>query len=114
MKPIARVLLTVLLMGSVLLYVWERVEIVRLGYHVERLKTKRVVLQRERDELQVKLSALSAPDRLARVATDRLGLVPPRQGQVVLVAVKPGSAPTHAPTVASVRLAKHEGENRQR
>ena len=35
----------------VFLFVWERVDIVRLGYHVERLKTQKVLLERERDQL---------------------------------------------------------------
>ena len=35
-------------MALLLLYVWERVEIVRIGYQVERLKVKKVALERER------------------------------------------------------------------
>lgn len=107
MKLIGRVLLAAVIMGGVLVYVWERVEIVRVGYQIERLKAKRVVLQREHDELQVKLSALSAPERLARVANERLGLVPPRHGQVVMVKVQSSTSPIQAPTVASLRLAKY-------
>ena len=44
----------------VLLFVWERVDIVRIGYHIERLKAQKVLLERERDELRVKLSGLTA------------------------------------------------------
>src|SRR5437764_13852985 len=91
-----------------LLYVWERVEIVRVGYQVERLKVKKGALERERDELQVKLSALTSPERIARVATEKLGLVPPQRGQVILVNVKP-ETPTHRePVMPEVKVARNE------
>ena len=66
-------------------FVWERVDVVRLGYHVQRLKAQKTALERERDQLRVRYSALSAPERIAKVATDRLGLIPPQQGQVFTV-----------------------------
>ena len=50
-------------LSMTLLFVWERVDIVRIGYHIERLKSQKVVLERERDELRVKLSALTAPEK---------------------------------------------------
>ena len=55
-------------------FVWERVDMVRLGYQIERLKQERTTLERERDELRVKLSMLSAPDRIAKVASEKLGM----------------------------------------
>ena len=68
------------IVGGVMLvfvFVWERVDVVRLGYHIERLKAQKVLLERERDQLQVKVSALTAPERIAKVATEKFGLVPP-------------------------------------
>ena len=53
----------------VFVFVWERVDVVRLGYQIERLKTQKILLERERDQLQVKVSALTAPERIAKVAT---------------------------------------------
>lgn len=102
-----RMLLAMALMGLLLLYVWERVEVVRVGYQIERLKTQRVALQRERDELQVKLSAITSPERIARVAKEKLGMSPPQQGQVVLVRVEP-SYELASLVRPDVRLAKHE------
>lgn len=71
--------------------VWERVEMVRVGYHIEQLKKHKAQLQRERDELQVKVSSLTAPERIARAASEKLGMEAPRQGQVVLVKVEPSA-----------------------
>jgi cell division protein FtsL len=78
-------LLAILGIIGLLLFVWERVDIVRVGYRIEQLKAQKIVLQREQDELRVKVSALTAPDRIARAATEKLGMIPPQPGQVVMV-----------------------------
>jgi cell division protein FtsL len=94
-------------MMLVFVFVWERVDVVRLGYQIERLKIQKVLLERERDQLQVKFSALTAPERIAKVATEKLGLVPPQQGQVLMVH-QPGKASSPSlPPVEQVRLARH-------
>lgn len=94
-------------MMLVFVFVWERVDVVRLGYQIERLKIQKVLLERERDQLQVKFSALTAPERIAKVATEKLGLVPPQQGQVLMVH-QPGKGPSPSlPPVEQVRLARH-------
>ncbi len=106
MKPVMVIFILTFLLG----YVWERVDIVRVGYRAEQLKAQKVLLERERDELSVKLASLSAPDRIARVAREKLGLMPPQQGQVVVVhraESRPGS-PAEAPV--EVQLAQREGK----
>jgi len=94
--------------------VWERVEIVRVGYHVEQLKKHKAQLQRERDELHVKVSSLTAPERIARAATERLGMEVPQQGQVILVKVEPaeranqpGNEMERRAPAPELRLASH-------
>ncbi len=94
-------------LSLVFVFVWERVDVVRLGYQIERLKTQKVLLERERDALQVKYSALSAPERIAKVATDKLGLVPPQQGQVFMVRQQPDAPVPAVPVVAQVRVARN-------
>jgi cell division protein FtsL len=107
---------TVTIVAGVLLvfvFVWERVDVVRLGYQIERLKAQKVLLERERDQLQVKFSALGAPERIAKVATEKLGLNPPQQGQVLMVH-QPGTAPSPAPPpIEQVRLAKRDSTERE-
>ena len=44
---------TVTIVAGVLLvfvFVWERVDVVRLGYQIERLKVQKVLLERKRDQ----------------------------------------------------------------
>ncbi|MBA5869937.1 MAG: hypothetical protein GDA68_08060 [Nitrospira sp. CR2.1] len=91
----------------VLLFVWERVDIVRIGYHIERLKTQKVLLERERDELQVKLSGLTAPERIARLASDKLGMMQPEKGQVVVVNIEPEAPANPIAAEGEVRIAKN-------
>jgi cell division protein FtsL len=90
-----------------LLYVYERVDIVQVGYHIESLKAKQVQLQRERDELRVKVSTLTAPERVARAA-QRLGLEPPKHEQVVLVRVQPDLPAESIAPPTEVRVARHD------
>ncbi len=88
-------------------FVWERVDMVRVGYQIERLKHDKVKLARERDELRVKVSALSAPDRIAKVASEKLGMALPQQGQIVMVQSRPEVAPNMSAPM-EVRVAKND------
>lgn len=92
----------------VFVFVWERVDIVRVGYQVERSKAEKVLLERERDQLQVRFSSLSAPERIAKVATERLGMVQPQQGQVITVHVKPEGVPAPPASPYEVRVARND------
>jgi cell division protein FtsL len=100
--------LLALLLGLCLVFVWERVDMVRLGYQIERLKQERVRLERERDELRVKLSALSAPDRIAKIASEKLGMALPQQGQVIMVRSGPAAPGPQPDAPAEVRVAKNQ------
>ena len=96
----------------VFVFVWERVDVVRLGYQIERLKIQKILLERERDQLQVKFSALMAPERIAKVATEQLGLMPPQQGQVLIVHLPEETPSLSLPPIEQVRLAKHDSIGR--
>lgn len=100
-------LLTVFVVAGLLLYVAERVDIVRLGYQIERLKSERATLQRERDELRVKASKLSSPERIAHAATEKLGMAPPLPGQVVHVRVGTPASPAGGTGPSEVQLARN-------
>jgi cell division protein FtsL len=97
----------------VFMFVWERVDVVRVGYQIERLKTQKVLLERERDQLQVKFSALTAPERIAKVATEKLGLIPPQQGQVLMIHQQDETPSPSVPPIVQVRLARHDSAGRR-
>ena len=98
----------------VFVFVWERVDTVRLGYQIERSKAQKLLLDRERDQLQVRFSSLTAPERIAKVATERLGMVRPQQGQIVTVHVSPEGTPILPPSSSEVRVAKNDSPRRLR
>lgn len=102
-----RLLAVLGIIGVLLLFVWERVDIVRVGYRIEQLKTQKISLQREQDELRVKVSALTAPDRIAKAATEKLGMFPPQSGQVVMVSAA-YSSPVLGERSPAVHVAKSE------
>jgi cell division protein FtsL len=91
----------------ILLFVWERVDIVRIGYHIERLKIQKVALERERDELRVKLSTLTAPERIARLAGDKLRMMQPEKGQVVVINIEPEAPANPIVAEGEMRIAKN-------
>ena len=70
-----------------LLYVGIKIDMWRLGYELEKLENKRVVLKREQEILQVQWSRLTDPQRIARRAQDQLGLIVPQEGQIVMVSL---------------------------
>ena len=95
----------------VFVFVWERVDMVRVGYQIERLKRDRTILERQRDELRVKVSALSASGRIAKLATTELDMHLPQQGQVILVQSRPSAIqPVAVANVVpvAVRVAKND------
>lgn len=76
---------------TLLIYVWQRVDFIRLSYDVEKLKTE-VQEQRELNEaLRVERSLQSAPARIENLARRRLGLTDPAPQDVRRVVVIDGT-----------------------
>ena len=73
-----------LLLGS-LFYVWQHIQVVRLGYEIERLKANRAALAQKEQELVLEVAQLKRLQRVEEIARDRLGLTTPRPGQVVII-----------------------------
>ena len=80
----------VALLGVVcLLYVWMRIDILRVGYEVDRLAKQKAKLERQHEFLQARFSQLTSPPKLAQEARKRLGLRIPKPGQIVMVTLEP-------------------------
>jgi cell division protein FtsL len=71
-----------------LLYVGVKIDMWRLGYAIDDLKTQRAVLKKQQEGLQVRLSELTDPQRVAKRAQSQLGLIVPQEGQVVMVSLE--------------------------
>jgi cell division protein FtsL len=70
-----------------LLYVGVKIDMWRLGYAIEDLETQRAGLKKQQEGLQVRLSELTDPQRVAQRAQSQLGLIVPQKGQIVMVSL---------------------------
>ena len=78
-------LLVLGLIGAVLVHVWLRLQVVRMGYVLSTTSKLQSRLEQENRELKVELATMTSPDRLEALARRRLGLVSPEKGQVVVL-----------------------------
>ena len=78
-------LLITVLLGVVLVHVWLRLQVVRMGYVLSTASKLQSRLEQENRELKVELATLTTRDRLDEMARRRLGLTPPQKGQVVVL-----------------------------
>lgn len=73
-----------------LVYVWQRVDFLRVSYEVEAMKNERQKLQEQNQQLTVERSFLLSPDRIEHLARKEIGLVDPAASDVRRVAVVDG------------------------
>ena len=80
-----------LCLAGVGVYIWPRVQVVRLAYRMQTAEQHLKELLQEQDQLRFELAALKDPQRIYHVATDQLGMSLPRQDQVFIVTRDPKS-----------------------
>ena len=68
-----------------LVHVWLRLQVVHMGYVLSTTTKLQGRLEQENRELKVELASLTSPDRLEAMARRRLGLMPPKKGQVIVL-----------------------------
>ena len=76
-----QIVAVVLLIVSLGLRIWLKIENTDLGYELARERQTTVALDMERREMDLQLSVLLRPDSLQREASSRLGLAPLKTGQ---------------------------------
>jgi cell division protein FtsL len=74
-----------LVLLGVLFYVWQHIQVVRLGYEIEQLQGERIALIRREKELRFDLARLKSLRRVEEIARRQLGLTTPVSGQVILI-----------------------------
>jgi cell division protein FtsL len=79
------ILATLVLLGSLLLYVTQGIQVIRMGYEIDRLQNRFREVKAERERLEVELASLQDLATVQREAVERLGMVFPDPGQVVVV-----------------------------
>ena len=71
--------------AAVLVHVWLRLQVVHMGYVLSTTSKLQARLEQENRELKIELATMTSPDRLEAQARQRLGLVTPMKGQVVVL-----------------------------
>lgn len=89
-KRLSRGIKTILLIGGIpliglLFYVWQHIQVVRLGYQIERLRAEQLHLVQEAKVMRVEMARLRSLKRVEEVARRELGMVHPSPGQVILM-----------------------------
>ena len=80
---------TFLCLAGVAVYMWPRLQVVRLAYRMQASEQRLNDLMQERDDLRRELASLKDPQRLYRVATEQLGMGVPRHDQVFVLTREP-------------------------
>jgi cell division protein FtsL len=79
------VILGAALISVVLAHVWLRLQVVRMGYVLSTTSKLQARLEQENRELKFETALLNSPERLEALARQRLGLVTPGKGQVIVL-----------------------------
>jgi cell division protein FtsL len=75
----------VFLVSVVLFSAWQHFEQLRYGYRLEQVQRERAAEAELSGHLRLEVETLSAPDRIERLATERLGMVAPGPIDVVII-----------------------------
>ena len=84
----------VVLVGVLLFSAWQHFELLRHGYRLEQMQRDRAAENDINRHLRLEMETLRAPQRIEKLATERLGMVAPTDGEaVVLERVTPQEPP---------------------
>ena len=80
---------------GILGYVWQHIQVLRLGYALEGLRAQRATLLQENRTLTLEMARLTALSRVEAIARARLEMETPRPGQVIVLPepAQPGAGP---------------------
>ncbi len=71
--------------AELLIYTWSRVQCIKAGYEISDENNKNRNLINLQNNLKVELARLKSPERLAKIAKNKLGLKTPTPEQIIIV-----------------------------
>jgi cell division protein FtsL len=78
-------LLLCALIAELLVYTWVRVQCVRVGYEIALLNRETQRLTELQDSFKVELARLKSPQRITKIAREKLGLTMPAPRQMMVL-----------------------------
>jgi len=70
---------------GIFFFAWCRVQYVKTGYDISRETAKRQQLLSLQRNFKIELARLKSPERLSKIARNRLGLAAPETGQTIII-----------------------------
>lgn len=80
---------------------WQHFELIRHGYRLEQLQRERAAEEGVRQHLRLEIETLRSPQRIEKLATDRLGMVAPRADDAIVLERVLTNEPPDTSVVAS-------------
>ena len=99
-----------LLMAVLLFYAWQHFEMLRHGYRIEGMRQELAAGQEGNRHLRLEIETLRAPERIERLAIERLRLVHPAQDEATVIERATASDLPDDSVVARHRLSSLEGQ----
>ena len=95
------VLFSLLLVGTGLFCAWQHFQFLQQGYLVTRTQILRAAEEETTRQLKLEIETLRAPQRIEKLATERLRMVAPQAGQVIVLERVVPSEPPPSSIVAT-------------
>lgn len=93
-NSMSRSLITLLMIAPIValafLSVWQRNEIIQVGYEIGTLQKERKRLRQAQRELRAEVENLTAVERIEQIASNQLGMEPPKPEQIVFLRDRSG------------------------
>ena len=74
-----------LFIAELLFYTWSRVQCIQVRYEISELAADQQRLEMLQENLKIELARLKAPQRIANIARQQLGLVAPTSKQLIVI-----------------------------
>ena len=85
-KPIGIwAIIAILLISELFMYTWCRIQCVKTGYEISKESDKNLKLSTLQNNLKIEIARLKSPHRIAKIATEQLGLIMPAPGQMIII-----------------------------
>lgn len=91
----------IFLVAVLLFSAWQHFELLRHGYRLEQMQRDRAAESDINRHLRLEMETLRSPQRIEKLATERLGMVTPGDGETVILERVTPPAPPATSVVAS-------------
>ena len=78
-------IIVVLFISELFIYTWCRIQCVKTGYEISKETDKNLKLITLQKNLKIEIARLKSPRRIAKIATQQLGLIMPKSEQVIII-----------------------------